>query len=350
MQLASIILIAGCTDEKKVIDDIDAVTAVGYDYIDGKRIEETVSMPIFKPDKSISSHTLSDSAQLIREVRAKLDAESNKPLLSGKLEVAFYNKELAKHGIFEYIDDLNRDPSIGSRVFLGIVDGKAKDFLKKKFETQDTGVYYSNMFEKNIQNGTIPETNLHRFMYMYYSKGEDPFLPLFTLKRGTIAKLDGIALFNKDKYVGKIPFEQTFAFKTMVENFKEGIFPIYHGKHSAVVENVRAKRNFKIDFSEPVPKVRIEIVVDGVIREYKGAKINQQVIRELKKKMENQINSDCNTILATLQELNADPIGIGDLLKSRSRNFDINKYRDYYPVMNIKANAKVSIVEYGVNM
>ncbi|MDQ0199473.1 Ger(x)C family spore germination protein [Neobacillus ginsengisoli] len=342
-----ILLLAGCASEEKIIDDIDLVTAVGYDYVDGHNVMGTVSIPVFRPDKSISTETFSDVSSLIRENRAKLDSEADKPLFSGKLEVALYSKELAQHGIYQFIDYLNREPSVGSRVLIAVVEGNAKDLIKKKFSTTDTGLYYSSLLEKHIKKGTIPKTNLHQMMYMYFSKGGDPFLPLLKMKNKKV-KIDGIALFKDDKYVGKIPFKQTFAFKTLVENFDSGIFPIHNGDKSAVVENVRAKRHYTVDTSRSVPKVNIDISIDGVIREYKGTINNQKMVQVLEKEMEKQITKDYKKIITTMQELNVDPIGLGDIIKSQDRSFNINKYKSYYREIPIKTNVKIKITEYGV--
>lgn len=342
------LLLVGCSSERKIIDDIDLVTAVGYDYIDDDHVRGTVSVPVFKPDKSVTSQTFSNVSKLIRENRAKLDSEANKPLVSGKLEIALYSEELAKRGILEYIDYLNRDPSVGSRVILAVVEGNAKDYITTKYQTQDTGLYYSSLFDKNITRGTIPKTNLHQMMYMYYSSGTDPFLPFLTMKGGK-GKINGIALFDNDKYVGKIPYKQTFAFKTLVENFDYGIYPINYGNHSADVENVKAKRNFKVDTSASVPKVTIVISIQGVIREYKGTKINHKIVKQLEKKMEKELNKENKDIISTLQKLNVDPLGIGNTIRSKDRSFNIQKYKDFYRDMPIKTKVNVMITEFGVN-
>ncbi|MBI0577301.1 Ger(x)C family spore germination protein [Neobacillus cucumis] len=342
-----LLLLAGCSSEQKIIDDIDLVTAVGYDYVDDNDVRGTVSIPVFKPDKSISTQTFSDVSRLLRENRAKLDSEADKPLFSGKLEVAFYGEELAKQGIYNFIDYLNREPSIGSRVLLAVVEGNAKDYITKKFQGTDTGLYYSSLLEKHIKKGTIPKTNLHQMMYMYFSKRGDPFLPLLKMKNGKV-KINGIALFKGDKYVGKIPFKQTFAFKTLVENFDSGIFPIHNGQNSAIVENVRIKRHYKVDTSRSVPKISIDISIDGVVREHKGTINNQKVVQGLEKEMEKQITKDFKKIIATTQELNVDPIGLGEIIKIHDRSFNVNKYKAYYRDLPIKTNVKVKITEYGV--
>ncbi|MCM2533001.1 Ger(x)C family spore germination protein [Neobacillus pocheonensis] len=258
-----------------------------------------------------------------------------------------YNEELAEHGIFEYLDYLNREPSVGSRVIIAVVEGKAKDYLTKKFATSDTGLYYSSLFEKNIAKGTLPKTNLHLMMYKYFSKRADPFLPLLKMKEKKV-KINGIALFKDDKYVGKIPYKQNFAFKSLVENFNSGVFPIHYGRNSAVLENVKAKRHYKVDTTSSVPKVNIDISINGIVREYKGTINNQKVVQVLEKEMEKQLTKDYKKILSTIQELNVDPLGIGDIIRSNDRSFNISKYKDYYREMPIKTNVKVTITEFGV--
>jgi spore germination protein len=338
---------AGCTSERKIIDDIDLVTAVGYDYVDGNHIRGTVSIPVFNPDKTVTSEMFSNVSSLIRENREKLDAESNKPLLSGKLELALYNEELAEHGLYDYIDYLNRDPSVGSRVFLAVVEGKAKEYLKTKYENQDTGLYIAGIIEKNIEKGTIPKTNLHQLLYRYYSKGAEIFLPLLALKDDKV-KINGMALFKDDKYVGKIPFKELFAFKTLVEDTKFGIYPLHAGKHSADLENVETKRHLKVTYDGRNPKVNIHINITGVIREYKGAKVNHEVVHRLEKQMEQHLNKDYKKIISKTQKLNIDSLAIGNFLNSQVRFFDFKSYKDYYPEMPIRAKVEVKITEYGV--
>ncbi|MDQ1145760.1 hypothetical protein QE429_002587 [Bacillus sp. SORGH_AS 510] len=46
--LMFLITVTGCSSEQNIIDDIDLVTAVGYDYINEDQIRGTVSIPVFK--------------------------------------------------------------------------------------------------------------------------------------------------------------------------------------------------------------------------------------------------------------------------------------------------------------
>ncbi|MEH7548400.1 hypothetical protein V7306_21890 [Neobacillus vireti] len=58
-----------------------------------------------------------------------INNETRYPLESGQLRLALYGRKLSKKGINDFVDTLNRDPSIGSLVQMAIVDGDATVIL-----------------------------------------------------------------------------------------------------------------------------------------------------------------------------------------------------------------------------
>lgn len=341
------LFVSGCGIQQRIIDDVSLATAVGYDYVNDQQIRGTVSTPQFNPDKSISNQVYSNTSYLIRENRAKLEAESSQPILSGKLEVAFFNVELSKNGIFEYVDYLVRDPSIGSRIYLGVVNGKAEDVLKIQYKNKDTGVFLSNLFEQNEQHSTIPQTNLHIFHFQYFAEGMDPYLPIVAIRDNKV-KFDGIALFDDDKYVGSIPFDRTFAFNMLAEKFNNGTFPILNNDESAIVENINSKRKILVNYTNNDPKAKIMVEIKGMIREYKGKKITNEVLTNIEKELENNLKDQSKEIIEKLQELNVDSLGIGDKAKSQNRNFNIEEWKEKYPNIPIEVDVNATLTEFGI--
>lgn len=104
---------------KKIIDQIQLVTAVGYDYVDGDKIKGTVVTPSLQVEGQLLDLIYTTEASTLYEMRAKLNAQASEELFIGKLEVALFNDELARHGIRDNIDYLLRDPNIGTRIYLG---------------------------------------------------------------------------------------------------------------------------------------------------------------------------------------------------------------------------------------
>lgn len=67
--------LTGCV-EKEIIDDVNIEMGVGYDLLEDDKIEGTIMVPIFNPDKKIGNFTFSATAtssrELIQEVQENL--------------------------------------------------------------------------------------------------------------------------------------------------------------------------------------------------------------------------------------------------------------------------------------
>lgn len=340
---------SGLMMSDRIIDEIHIVTTVGYDdYKDGK-FRGTVVIPVFSPDKKITDVTYTATSSLIYENRRKLNAEASQPLLSGKLEVALFDVELAKRGIFDYIDNLERDPSVGSRVYLAITEGKTEELLNQSYENISIGLYISDLLKQNIKIGNLPKTNLHVFIHHYFADGIDPVLPLFVQKKDKI-DIDSLALFKKDKYVGKISYaDDAFIFKMLRENFGRGSFTVNEkNKPYAAIEKVESNREFTVKNPRSAPEITIHVKSRGFIREYKGKKIDDKTMAKISKLMEKQIEREGNKLIKKFQELKIDPVGVGLAVKSKTRKWNYKQWEDLYPNAKIKVKAEVLLTESGV--
>ncbi len=336
---------------KQVIDEIFLVMAVGYDYVDENQFTGTVVAPFYKPDKTIENLAFSNTSSLIYQNRDKLEAESSKPLLSGKLQVVLYNRELAeKNGILRYIDSLQRDPNVGSRIKLAIFDGSTENLFHKLKTDEPTGIYISNLLDENTNFSNLPETNLHTFEFSYYVKGMDPFLPLLE-KRDNRVKVKGMALFKKDKMVDLVPQQELFYLRSMVQDFKKGVFFIkLDNRKRALLTNVASSRKFDIKHNKGglPPNITINIKFKGIIREYSGPYIPDKYINDIEKQIEKNIEKKTKEMLLSFQEMGIDPVGIGYQVRHHTRNYNDENWSEIYPNVDIKVKADVSILERGV--
>ncbi|GAA0502892.1 Ger(x)C family spore germination protein [Salinibacillus aidingensis] len=342
-----VLLTAGCGIERQIVDDISLVTAVGYDPAEGNKIQGTIAVPNFQAEGTVMTEIFSDTAMLMRENSAKLNTEANRPLATGKLEVILFNQELAKEGIQKLKDVFVRDPSIGSRARLAITEGPTQEVLTRQYWDNDAGMYLSDMLEQNIDRGTIPETNLHLFVYALYSKGADPYLPYLSVE--DMVSIDGIALLDHDRYVGKIPYEQTYTFNSLVGDFQNATFPIHRGdKKSATVSNISSDRTIQFKGSGKNMELIIDVKQKGILREYRGGKITKKVLKNIEESMEKQMKKQAKDILKKLKELNIDPLALGNEYHSEHRNFSWKEWEKMYPELKFTPKIDVKIMEYGI--
>ncbi|HWO95389.1 MAG TPA: Ger(x)C family spore germination protein [Bacillus sp. (in: firmicutes)] len=349
-----IIIIIGCVvylygrQPKQIVDDIEMPAVVGYDYVDKDTFKTTFTIPVYKPDKSVDNRTVSAEGKMSKEAVGKIDRKTSRRAVGGKLEVAVYSKRIAQNGIGGLIDTFHRDPTISEKLFLTVVDGQAKTLLDKQYSDEDTGVFLSRLIEHNIEHGLLPTMNLHYFLSAYFSKMRDPFLPLLE-KKGNGVNLKGIALFKEDRYVKALPESQLFAFKMLIENMTLGSYKVRLNKDEYVlIQSIHAKHKYKVHHEKEGPKIDIHLALKGSIREFTGEKLEQKEMTEVEKQMKKQLEKQIAAMIQSFQKSKIDPIGLGNEVRSRTRNFNREKWLDQYPNVKVNVKVKVLISERGV--
>ncbi|WP_174616252.1 Ger(x)C family spore germination C-terminal domain-containing protein [Virgibacillus ihumii] len=230
---------------KQVIDKVLMVTVAGYDYVDEGTIRGTVVAPTFLSEGKLVDLVYSDTATMIYENRSKLNRQASESLLNGKLDVVLFNKELASKGLSEYIDYLIRDPSIGTQLHLAIVEGSTQELLRSIKARKGAGHYLSDLIEHNIRTGNLPIINLKQFSSEVASKFTDPYLPMMKLVNG-VPKITGLAIFNDDTYVDKLPPNEVMLFKMLHENMHDGQYFLETEKFNAAIQNIDSSREVKV--------------------------------------------------------------------------------------------------------
>ncbi|TLS38155.1 Ger(x)C family spore germination protein [Pseudalkalibacillus caeni] len=344
-----LLFLSGCGNEVEIIDDISLVTVVGYDKGEDGKLIGTVSIPIYNPDFSINTEQYTSQAHLINENRDKLNAQSSKPLVSGKLLVALYSKELAREGLADLLDNLRRDPSIAANVYLAIVDGNVKELMDKQYSNVDLGIFLSRLIEQNIKTESLPKTNLHLFLNDYLEEGKDPFLPIIKKRKDTV-EITQLGLFKGDNYVEAINYKAGFMFKGLSGNFKNASYTLKFKKDAYVfIQNLKSKRKVEVKHPDGRPQITVNLNLNGIIKEYNRTKVTgKNIVTDIEKKMEKEIQVKAEELIRRCQELGVDSFGIGEKVRQHSRSWTKEEWQTIYPELDIKVSVKVDIQESGV--
>ncbi|QWC22209.1 Ger(x)C family spore germination protein [Bacillus haikouensis] len=350
-----LLLLTGCV-EREILDDLNIETAKGYDLVDENTIKGTALFPVYIKDGAIENRTLSAEAPSTREVLETLSRKSQQPLVRGSLDVVLIGDELAKKGILDVADSLQRDASIGARVMLAVTEGNAGDILQGNYGIRGNGMFISNLLHQNIKRRELPETNLHIFLFDYYQEGQTPYLPIIKQVSDDTLEVTGIALMDEDKMIDRVASDDMFFFKLLVDKLSEGSHVVKLGgkdgsteqRVEAAVTSIKSKHKIKVvNKTDPV-KVTIKITINGIIKEYTGKSLTPKKIKEIEDKMSSDIVDHSKKLLARFQELGIDPIGIGQLQKHGMRGFDIKKWeKSLYPNVQFDIKPDVKILESG---
>jgi spore germination protein len=342
------VILTGCV-KKEVLDDISLIEGIGFDYVDHKTILGTVLIPVYLKDEAPKDNTFSAKSVVQKKILQDIQRQAADPIVTGSLEVVLFGESLAKkEGILELIDAFQRDPGVGSGLYLAVVDGEAKELLKGSYGIRGNATYISNLIEQNNKREDLPKTNLQRFLSDFYQEGKTPYIPQLKKVGKNQVEINGISLFKHGKMVDLIKPNKMFFFKLLVDKYSEGMQRVEIDSGLASVRSIRSTHNFELTKREPV-EITIHLKVNGIIEEFTGQDLTPKAIQQLQTKFEKDINKNCLTLIQQFQEKEIDPVGLGHFVKTQTRNFDFKKWsEDQSKDLVVKIKTDVEIKESGV--
>ncbi|WP_068774802.1 Ger(x)C family spore germination protein [Paenibacillus sp. FJAT-26967] len=365
--ISAVCLLTGCVTPS-VFESLGLIVALGYDQGAKGTIEGT--SVIYKLDKDVPSKVtvLSNNAYTSKKLREDQNRKASKKLLLGQLRVALYEDAVAENGIINLVDSLSRDPSIGTKIFLGISRKKTADLLQYSYkDIGNIGIYLYDTIKQNVREGQVISSTLHEFLRDYYSPGKDPLLPV-VVRDGESIVMDEIAVFRSDKLAGILPSIDSSFLKLVRDHFKTGLFefglsseelsPHYKKKEETTKEEIHTV----VRLLENKPKIKLvdpENLIYEVKLDFKfvleeitaGIRLSEpQVIETLEKLIVQKFKKKTEHVLKKITELKADPIGFGEIYLQtvRGSSFTKEEWHDRFPSAKFNVQVKAELLRTGV--
>ncbi|WP_338453033.1 Ger(x)C family spore germination protein [Niallia oryzisoli] len=332
--------------QKRVIDDVNIATGFGMDKSDGQ-LHGSIMIPVFKADKSIGNFTFTANGKIPRDLVSEMQKKASQPIVGGSLDIALFGEDLAREGIIQILDVFLRDPTIGARLNLAVVDGKVDDIFKGNYGDRGNHEYLRQLLEQNMKVHNLPLTNLHFFLADFYEEGKDAYLPLLKKTQSDLVNIIGIALFKDEKLVDILHENKMFYFKLLVDKHTQGSVMVKEEHGGATVKSITSKRKIKLFKRNPY-QFGVDIKIKGYLTEHQGVSFQKNELEGIEKQLEKQIVEECTMMIEDFQKKEIDPVGFGHFAQTRTRNFEFNKWEEKYKSAKFKVTADVDIVQIGV--
>ncbi|MCF6138618.1 Ger(x)C family spore germination protein [Pseudalkalibacillus berkeleyi] len=346
-----LLLLSGCVPRKS-IEDVSLIQVVGYDYEGEDLIRGTAVVPYFshlEKSEQMNEETLTTVAHSTKQIHTELSAKTSKPITIGTLKVVLYSSELASKGVGSTLESMSRDPRIGRNIFLAITEGKTEEILQAGIgKSQTTSKFITNMIDHNAKSN-LPRTSLHDFLYAYYGEGIDGYTPFLKLNDNEELELDGIAFFKDGTYVYKIPFEKSFVFTLLKENFQEATQEIKFDGDYIVIESIGSKVKIIMQGDKDNPKFLIKVMMTGMINDAPTIKyqLDPPMIQKIEQTVKKYNEREAKKLIKSFQEHNIDPLGLGACLRQRVRGFNEKDWEKMYPEIPVEVEVDMKILEVG---
>ncbi|MEF3307082.1 Ger(x)C family spore germination protein [Paenibacillus sp. GYB003] len=360
--LATVVLIlaTGCTDEK-VLEKVGFLRSIAYDTAgedEPDKLRVTVSIPLSNQKQTVIYSTIASTSE---EAMLVFNRQNNREIVKGQLRQVLIGETLAKKGIWEHVGLLMRDPSVGSRVHVIVVEGDTQKLLSRSYAHHSTaGEYIDNLIRTVVHTGDVPDTNIHRFMRDYYDDGIEP---VATIIRGTAKHLviDGIALFKRDRMVGRVEPDDKTLFGLLYGNVRTGKMFMDLSANNGHGDKVSlnylvSDRKVTIDSFDPQRKDKplkatVRLKIRGSLLEYIGDRSMQNFRdqRLLEAEMTEFVRRRCQELLELMQKCGADSIGIGQHARNKVsyEQWKRLEWNDVFSKADIRVVADVKIKDFG---
>ncbi|HEU4963096.1 MAG TPA: Ger(x)C family spore germination protein [Bacilli bacterium] len=356
---------SGCSpnsrSKQKLLERLGVISAVGYDMTDKQDFKlGTFVLPNFTETGKEKVDVLTASGRTSKEMRFNMSRMSERQLVGGQIRVVLYGDELAKEGILPLSDTLFRDAEIGSQIHLAVVDGRAVDMLTHRYpDKPSVDIYLYQMLRKEMEQNTIPLSNLHLFLHDAYNAGADPVLPYLELGQEDVI-LNGVAVFNEDRMVGRLSGEETRALAYMYGRNSVGAIEANvdeSGPHGtpgrAVMMYLKLNRKREVSVVKGIPHFHLLYSIDGGITEYTGEQNLEEepVVKQLETKLADKLRGQMERVVEKLQhEFHSDPLGFGELYRSRGyvKKLEEKTWRKLYEKAKIDIDVKITIKQTGM--
>ena len=357
-------ILCGCWDEV-LVENTEFLTIIGIERAPLGKLNVTYSAPIVDPDiTSSKAEVLETETNLVRIARDNLNRRSGKQMLAGKIQLILYSKEFAGDG---HIVDTNsifeRDPSDALLAWVVIVDGSPRNlihqaeenFIDKPIPT----VYMNALLERAVSTANINETRVFNYDLISMAPGIDNTAPMIKITDKSI-EVKGSALFSGKKMVGTINAQDSGLLIAMMKTLKHkkytynasvpsSVKEIYAENQSAAIQLSENSKKTNISIKNNKPVVDIYLDLSGYADEYKWDHLNdEKEVKKLNNHVQEQLRQDCQKLIVYMQNIESDPIGIGDIVRAKHNSyFKKVDWHTAYKQAKINVHVKFNLVEYG---
>ena len=357
-------IFCGCWDEV-LVEKTGFITTLGIESAPQGNLKLTYAIPIVDPDiKTSRAEVLEIEANLARIARDNLNRRSGKDILAGKIQQVLYSKEFAGEGrISETNTIFERDPSNPILAWVVIVDGSPSSLIHQSEENikdkPKTSTYLDNLLERAVSTANINETRVFNYDLISMAPGIDNTVPMIKITDKSV-EVKGSALFSNEKMVGTINAQDGGLLTAMMKTLKNKKYTYnasipssaketYSEKQSSAIQLSQNSKEINISIKNNKPIVDIYLDLSGYADEYKWNHLNdEKEVKKLNEHVQEQLRQDCQKLIAYMQSIQSDPIGIGDMVRVKYNSyFKKVDWHTAYKKAKIDVHIKFKLVEYG---
>ncbi|WP_397537455.1 Ger(x)C family spore germination protein [Rummeliibacillus pycnus] len=318
-----LLFLSGCSQDKSKIplEDVAMVGVMAFDYIEENKTKLTVVIPQYSQKAQKNIQTISVTSDIVSNGIRKIGKLSDRKVELNQLRIVLINEDFARQEkVRDIIEYLYRNPQVGNKVYIAVVEGSGEELLKGKYPDKQSVIYYlKDLLQPKATTAFNPNTDIHSFVYTSTSPVFDPILPVLTKKDSKI-DIEKIALFRNGHLFGTVSPNEALIIQAL--QGKKNLAPLYlklnnrDTEEKIMLDLIKSKVKIKSNKNMNSPKLTITLKIEGILSEYKGKFKNKlengRNLTILENAVNKQIETDINQFLEKLKKMKIDPIGLSE--------------------------------------
>ncbi|TVY05582.1 Ger(x)C family spore germination protein [Paenibacillus cremeus] len=344
--LLASLLLSGCV-KNEIIDRIKILQSLGID-IQGDTIKSSGSFASY--EKNERSQLLTAEAQSFNGAVNSLNAKSDELVVIGQLRTFVISEKYARKSIQELASNLLRGPLVSNRAYVIITKQEISSILSENVKMPP--FYLSDLIKQNIENANTPLSNAHLLLDHYYGEGQDVYLPVLDKDESGVLHMDGVGIFKEDKLHLFLSDKEALFLKILKDTKtmtgsceimtkqKETInLKILHGKHNIMLEQ------------KDTAVISLKLIIELKDLPKTKSSMDKSDLLELKQQIEHHFASEISALLKKFQMNAVDPIGFGEIYRSKDRNWNEREFKTKtYPNIKFEVKPEIIISQSGVGI
>ncbi|WP_342538624.1 Ger(x)C family spore germination protein [Sporosarcina sp. FSL K6-1540] len=356
--------LVGCA-ETKLLERVGLVTLIGYDLGKEEGVETTAVVRQVSTELESKVAVITAENETSQGTRSKINRRAAEKIMSGQLRGVLFGEEFAQDGIGHYIENLLKNPAMSGDIIMAVVEGQTKALLEYQYpDIEDIGEHIYKLVEQNIKSEQVVSSTLHDVAKDYYFMGRDIAMPIIRRDEELI-EISGIALFKKDKMIGKLSIDDSFYVKLSRDDYHAGVFELKikgddlpssllkdpPDEINLVFDPIKTHKEVKL-VNPKTPEFDLYLTVQARLLEIKpNVNVgNSKKVEALEKAISKSLSSEISRVIAYCQNIGSDVFGYGEIYRSSVRHSELTeeKWHELYKEMKVNVHVDFTLLRSGV--
>lgn len=316
-------LATSCWDSREV-DKLAIVTGMAIDKTEQGNYLLTFEVVDFMHStegQTLKSELIESEGKTIFEAVRNTLSKNAPKLYFGHTTTVVFSKSVAQEGVLELLDFFVRDPEprLSIDLFVSMEETAGEIFRLKPLTSEFNATEITDIMEDQKNLSKALAVPAYKFVNALSGNGVSGMMTSLCATENNgekTVKSCGMAVFKKDRLIGFIDEEDTFALCFVLDEVKGGVLVVDAGKREKMaLEIMNSTTDIKPSYENGEPSVKVKVNMKAALIDHSSERnFNDKKGREVLVKMsEEQLKNKIEGIIRKVQEdFGSDIFGFGD--------------------------------------